>query len=222
MAIEAKERDFPSDGHHPINPKTGAIHQGGLEDTQLPILSPPDEVPVGAPIQNRKTIHNLSPTAEEILDPETGEIDTEKLHHHIDNALSAWGPEGDPERDEYLAQARARINDAIAGLMAKEEEEGLDGADDARLSTLERAAAEVQAMLRKKNPEFADAPGKIVPKSKKNAGIDPHADTEIENIFARKEKALEDDKTEQSLTPVHKKTRSRHPFGVKKKGGNLK
>ena len=170
----------------PVSPEVYGVHDGGKPP--MPTLSPPNEHPRGAPIKYRKTIHNLSPTAKGILDPETGDIDPEKMRAYIENFKTEWGPEGDPERDRQMQLAADRLRDAIRGLRTREDTQGtLSDIDSVQLRNLEALAvkaAEVQALLRKKNPEFQDAPGKIVLKPKRPAKINPRAKTEPHNIFS--------------------------------------
>jgi len=49
------EEDPPADGLEPIDPKSYDVHAGGAS-SQLPLLEPPDEVPVGAPIKDRPAL----------------------------------------------------------------------------------------------------------------------------------------------------------------------
>jgi hypothetical protein len=49
------EEDPPADGMKPIDPRSYDVHAGGAS-SQLPLLEPPDEVPVGAPIKDRPAL----------------------------------------------------------------------------------------------------------------------------------------------------------------------
>ena len=160
---EGKRKNFPSDGHTPVDSSTYDTHPGGAssEDDEKTFFQKPsigDFFRTGkfpsAPVQARKTIHNLSPTAEEILNPETGEIDSVKMRAYIDSATSAWGPEGDPERDEWLDSLKERLKDAVLSLRQKESSpSGLNADENLRLKSVEKAYVEVQGLLRDKGSE---------------------------------------------------------------------
>ena len=144
-------KDFPADGVKPIEQEVYDIHLGG-ETGQLP-LTPLK----GAPLKDRPAIQYLAPNAEEILDPETGKIDGEKLKNYIDYAKSAWGPEGDPERDEFIEAVSRAMRLAIENLKERSPKNEIS-------PDLEMRAQEVQRKLRDRFPDvsiswFYDEPG---------------------------------------------------------------
>ena len=76
------------------------------------------------------------------------------MRAYIDSATSAWGPEGDPERDEWLDSLKERLKDAVLSLRQKESSpSGLNADENLRLKSVEKAYVEVQGLLRDKGSE---------------------------------------------------------------------
>ena len=152
-----KWKNFPADGHSPVKQKLED------EENQLPLVDDTEER--GAPIKNRNAIQHLSSSSRELRDPETGEVDYDKVYQYIDNSQSSWGPEGDPERDLWLNKRSKAIQDAIDGLKDMPE---LSPEEEKKLARFEADIEAIQRILKRQNPEFHSNMEKI----------DPYADTE--------------------------------------------
>ena len=105
----------------------------------------------GAPIKDRPAIHRIAPM-EDLFDPVTGKIDNEKsqeLIDLIDQAKSSFT--GDPERDEWLKKQSERVWGAINSLRDQVQEK--DPKEIAKFREIERAAAEVRALIRSRQTD---------------------------------------------------------------------